>query len=62
LEALVRSQLNPQALDIVEFALKQNPRVYNGWLLKRNLSKPGSPEYIEAVKKLNELDPNRKQS
>jgi hypothetical protein len=62
LEALVKSQLNPQALDIVEFALKQNPRVYNGWLLKRNLSKPGSPEYIEAVKKLNELDPNRKQS
>jgi hypothetical protein len=61
-ETLVRSQLNPQALDIVEFALKQNPRVYNGWLLKRNLSKPGSPEYIEAVKKLNELDPNRKQS
>lgn len=61
-ETLIRSQLNPQALDIVEFALKQNPRAYNGWLFKRNLSKSGSPEYIEAVRKLNELDPNRKQS
>lgn len=59
---LTKSQLYPQALDIVEFTLKQYPRAYEAWLLKRNLSKPGSQSYIEAVRKLNDLDPNRKQS
>ena len=61
-EALLKSQLNNQALDIVEFMLIQNPTSYTGWKYKMNLSEIGSPAYKEAMSKLNELDPNRKQS
>ena len=59
---LANSNFVDQAMILTQILVENYPRSYNGWSFKKSFSNPGSPEYVEAVKNLNQLDPNRKQS
>jgi O-antigen ligase len=54
------SNLIPQAQALVAKAILNNPRSYDAWELKRLISEKDSPEYAEAKKRLNELNPKVK--
>jgi len=54
---LANSNLLPQSRDLVDHAIAINPRMYNAWELKLQLTDPKSLDYQSIKDKLNELNP-----
>ena len=54
------NNLKAQALNLVNVILKDNPRSYNAWMLKMQLSETGSPQFMQAREKLQKLNPQVK--
>ena len=54
---LADNNLIPQARQLVDLALQNNPLFYNAWDLKLKLSDPNSSDYLEVKEKLNDLNP-----
>jgi O-antigen ligase len=57
-EALYGNELKTQADELLGHILIENPRSYNAWLLKFNVSEQDSAEWKEAKSKLEFLNPN----
>ena len=55
--ALAKSNLNAQALALAHHVVQENPNYHSAWQLIFNLEPVGSKERIEAMNKLNELNP-----
>ena len=54
---LADNNLIPQARQLVDLALQNNPLFYNAWDLKLKLSDPNSSDYLKVKEKLNDLNP-----
>ena len=56
-QLLAQSNLNSQALTLVNHIIQINPRSYNAWHLKYQITQTNSPDHKLAVATLNQLDP-----
>ena len=56
-QILARSNLLPQALQLVNHVIEINPRAYNAWELRLQITDPSSPDYQSIKDKLNFLNP-----
>jgi O-antigen ligase len=55
--ALATSNLNDRALALARHVVEVNPNYHEAWRLIYRLEPVGSPAYLEAIAKLNELNP-----
>lgn len=55
--ALAASNINDRALALARHVVKENPNYHAAWQLILRLEPVGSPAYLEAIAKLNELNP-----
>ena len=56
-QILARSNLLPQSLQLVDHVIGINPRAYNAWELKLQITDPSSPDYQSIKDQLNFLNP-----
>jgi O-antigen ligase len=56
-QILARSNLLPQALQLVNHVIEINPRAYNAWELKLQITDPSSPDYQSIKDQMNFLNP-----
>ena len=55
--ALAASNINDRALALARHIVEENPNYHEAWRLIYRLEQVGSPAYLEAITKLNELNP-----
>jgi O-antigen ligase len=55
--ALAASNINDRALFLARHVVQKNPNYHEAWRLIYRLEPVGSPAYLEAIAKLNELNP-----
>jgi hypothetical protein len=56
-QILARSNLLPQASQLVNHVIEINPRAYNAWELKLQITDPSSPDYQLIKDRINFLNP-----
>jgi len=54
---LSQSKLNSEALMLVDHIVEKNPRAWQAWLIKKELTIPTAPGYENIVDKIRELNP-----